>query len=227
MKVAVIGCSHSDTDFRSRNWVAQLAEKYPNHTFHNYSTVGGGQLDIDLTLKYFVHNKLKFDKVILQFSGNNRWAVPSVGHYIDFENAYVTKQLSYNHSAYKLNVPRARTSRIYTREELQNVAKGYWSNGRVIPEDEELIADEKSFKIGYAHYFSELFMNTFHIYPYDFIYWTFRPSNHNNLGLDLCAHDWFTQNHPVSYAETYTDDTLHLNEIGNTVLLEQYLKIKL
>ena len=29
--------------------------------------------------------------------------------------------------------------------------------------------------------------------------------------------------HP--HAETYTDDTLHPNELGNTILLEQYLQI--
>ena len=38
-------------------------------------------------------------------------------------------------------------------------------------------------------------------------------------------HDWFEKYYLKEYVETYTDDTLHPNELGNTILLEQYLQI--
>ena len=228
MKVAVIGCSHSDTTYIRNNWVEQLANKYKHHTFHNYSVVGSGQLDIDCVLKHFVKFNLQYDKVIVQFSGNNRWIIPSVGKSKGFDDAFINIKLTDNLTCYRLNIPRSRSSRIYTREELKGVAKGFGSDGRVRPESDEWVEDESSYSVGFAHYYSDLLRETItKIYPYNFIYWTFRPSHTNNIGQELCAHDWFEKEHPVSYVETYTDDTLHLNPLGNTILLEHYLKIKL
>lgn len=225
MKVAVIGCSHSDTTYIRNNWVEQLANKYPNHMFHNYSVVGSGQLDIDCILKHFVKYNLEYDKVILQFSGNNRWIIPSVGKSKGFDDAFINIKLTDNLNCYRLDIPRSRSSRIYTRQELKGVAKGFWSDGRVRPPQDDWVEDQASYSVGFAHYYSDLLRSTFSIYPYDFIYWTFRPSHTNNIGQELCAHDWFEKYHPDSYVETYTDDTLHLNELGNTILLEQYLQI--
>ena len=83
----------------------QLANKYKHHTFHNYSIVGSGQLDIDCVLKHFVKFNLEYDKVIVQFSGNNRWIIPSVGKSKGFDHAFVEKKLTKNLTCYHLNIP--------------------------------------------------------------------------------------------------------------------------
>lgn len=224
MRIAIIGCSHSDSEYVPNNWAVQLAKRHPNIQFDNYSTVGAGQLDIDVTLKHFVKFNIEYDKVLVQFSGNNRWIVPSVGVSTDFEMPFLEWKRSSNYSVYRLDVPRARTSRIYTREELKGIAKGFWSEGRVRPEDDEWVEDQNSYNVGFAHYFSDLLMNTMEkIYPYEFKYWTFRPSHNNNIGQELCIHDWFMKNYKEDYISKFTDDTLHLNAEGNTILLNEYL----
>jgi len=224
MKVAILGCSHSDTMFVRDNWVEQLSRKYPDIQFDNYSIVGGGQLDIDCILKHFVKFKMQFDKVIVQFSGNNRWIIPSQGVWRDFEDPYDRVELSNNLHCYRLDVPRARSSRIFTKDELKGIAKGFWSEGHVHVDNFRV--DDWACRVGFGHYYSDLVHNTMaEIYPYDFLYWTWRQLDFwaNNLGHDICAHDWFLKNHKKQYTEEWTDDTLHLTPEGNRVLLEEYL----
>lgn len=111
MKIAVIGCSHSDyfwADATAQHpgWVERMAKDYPDHEFHNYAKMAAGSVYYDFVLKYIISNKLKYDAVIVQASIPGRWMIPikqvtSRTHDIPFP--FNENKITENYTAFYLN----------------------------------------------------------------------------------------------------------------------------
>ena len=243
MKIAVIGCSHSDyfwADATAQHpgWVQLMATDHPDHEFHNYSKMAAGSVYYDFVLKYIISQKINYDAVILQASIPGRWMTPlkvykKNSHGIPFP--FNRNKISENYFAYYLN----NTNMFNTAASTVLIADGYQDprakklerifNEIYEPHDFASMYDDMFTRTcydTYSHFFKEMFVFDFFksINPeYELI--SGGDSRWQNIGrpdsfLTYCSEKY---GHEKLVMEIL-DDTLHPSTYGHSVLWNDYLK---
>ena len=92
-RVAIIGCSHSDSDYIDRTtWSEWLALDFPNIQFDNYAVGGHSHVYMSTVLNFCLYIAEPYDAVIVQCSGLSRWEVGVLGTFRGIINTAYNKQ---------------------------------------------------------------------------------------------------------------------------------------
>lgn len=224
-KVAIIGCSHSD-DCGQQNgseyvWVRRMGDEYPNIEFHNYSKTGHGALYYDLVLKYMIANNLEYDKVIIQWTGTDRWMHP-VQVSQDTDIAFKTTNWWY---------PNPDTESNITRYRLVLPRKGY-NESLPLLNGESYYSDDMGVILHYkgneqydkndinlARFYTNMFMSSLEIYQ--------KYYNIFSFGIMISSVPEIFQDQIPVYQKSLgndntfvslLDDSMHLTSKGNRML---------
>ena len=82
--VALLGCSHSHMSVCEKTWIKQLADRYSNLNIDSFAMCGHGHLYYDMVLKWIMYESDKtYDWIIIQFTGEDRWHIPT--HPIEYD----------------------------------------------------------------------------------------------------------------------------------------------
>jgi len=236
--VAVLGCSHSSWRTNDRVWPIQLAERYPNLNIMSFAQPGHGHYHMDLALKHLMYESdVKIDWTIVQFSGLHRIQMPVQCNVPDQDNLWEQcipddAGVVPNYKEYVCAT--ARRHRVDSVGVDQVTDFGNLSANGVMGNE---YAGHHYIDGAFteAQYFTRLFlkqiMDMSKYMPLScFTVWDQGYPNVDNLGMkqtfkqyleDLVSHG------PNDTIHQYLDDTLHLTEEGNKLLVNKLVSLPL
>lgn len=231
-KIAIIGCSHSYYLQCNQNWTTMFPDGIE---IHNFSLAGHGVMYFDYVLKYIIANKLHFDAVIIQLTGNTRWQFPVTGTCSD---DLKVETISDNYYNYWIDYAHATISQIIPHEEIMKNElfsdARFYNSGMLIHEEDLTKSQFHEDNINitanetWITEYYKLFVDTLHLYESsleNIFYWRFGLEVINNIGQDIkpALDVVIDQTHLYDELDDVVDDSLHLTPLGYRILFDEYI----
>ena len=226
MKIAVIGCSHSDPrciDYQMlevgpqrKTWVCHVAENRSDLIVDNYSFGAHGLQYVDFILKKILAGNIKYDAVILQLTDTHRTLVP-LADYND-KMKWVSYYISENYRSIIKMSPTASVlaNSVFAQEQTEKVISKSWLRENVTG---NCFIDE------FVDYFKKtlfLYENVFDRFYYFSMCGDGKGSNFNNLGITdkPNAYRYLSE----KYGDEILTDDLHLKDEHSHLIVTDYLQ---
>ena len=226
MKIAVVGCSHSDPrciDYQMldvgpqrKTWVCHLAENRPDMIIDNYSFGAHGLQYVDFILKKIVAESIEYDAVILQLTDSHRTLVPLTDYNdsMQWDSCYIRKNYR---SIIKMS-PTASVlaNSVFAQEQTEKVISKDWLRENVTG---NCFIDE------FVNYFKKslfLYENVFDKFYYFSMTGDGGGGNFNNIGITdkPNAYKYLKQ----KYGDSILTDDLHLKDESSHLVIKDYLQ---
>ncbi len=214
--VAIIGCSFSDSAYAPYTWAYKLAKKYPKIKFSNYSKGGMGHLYMDMCLKHALYVE-SYDYIIIQCTSAMRWHYPLDNVSFDDGPADINPYESFTRQTTDNYTRMAINERVQQLIVLENPTPA----DRV---EDETTFRKKPFRTSYHGLWLKQLDSISKVHNISYFSFPELKYTTNNIGQKYDVWDWFEKEYgPRKVVEEMLDDTNHLNEYGNNLLLENYI----
>lgn len=222
-RIALVGCSHTDyltkletpTDHWSFNMLKYGVQ------IDNYARHGQGNSYIDFVLRYILANKIHYDCVIVQMTGNSRWMFPVIDK--DQGLDLVTKNISENYNHKMFDNTWGYSNKTIPPQAVENL-QHYIDYCQINNSQYHGEFEENGQNI--ASYTSDIYRRSISIYEKlfpKFFYWDFQWTDINNIGYDTNFRNTVIQEHGDIFFVNLLDDTMHLHPLGQKYLWDNYL----
>lgn len=238
LKVAVIGCSHTDlyvpprikipqglhevSDNDAFSWLWHISEANKDIDFDCYAMGGAGPVYFDHVLKYIIKNKIEYDACILQLTSESRWLLP------------------FNHNK---KITWTRSPQTDNLNECNTFFSGLWihpnsfATGHIDHKFQKTIqrvglpwlkmhCHGEPFSEDYNKSFGDTCEIVYGKFFKQFHYFTIQSGeSHNNIDLDCDVYDYFMKNfdNRKFVNEWLTRDT-HMNYHGSKIFAEKIVQ---
>ena len=245
MKVAVLGCSHTDLNLTDPNlkspartpntfysWLWHASEDNPNIHFDCYARSSQGSLYFDLCLKNIIQKD--YDACIVQLTTDKRWILPTRKNKIvvdpsTHDQIWESKHPTDNLTEYKLvpNHVALMTDHWANRVSDPKLQRRFSKQSNFFLESTQTIFPQNNL----PDYYSELFTNTLETMYGNFFkqfhYFTMwnHDSHANNLGINKTGFDWMFNEFGKKYVvqKLFTNDW-HWNYEGSKIFHDKFIK---
>lgn len=211
MRVAIIGCSFSHLEFAQENWAYKLPKLYPSLDFYNYSMGGMGSLYQDMCLKHALYVDF-FDYIIVQCTYGLRWHVPETVEFVKGE-IDVIPSLAFTKQQVEAN--------LYHMVLTEKVTKLVTLAKAGPQKDTQFL--KKPIRTSYHWLFVKQLEALSKHHAISYFSFPDLEFTKNNIGQKYDVWSWFDNNYSAIDIDNMMDDTNHLNEHGNDVLLHEYI----
>lgn len=246
-RVAIIGCSHSDSQQGDQTpdkigWAEQLAISFPSIEFHSFARMGHGALWYDFVLKHLVDKyEDYFDCIIVQLTAKGRWIFPL--RHPTYDNKWVVSDRLSNYKIHSLKSNRIAMTQYgsfecatpddpYFFRQTENVKPivDCYTNKR-----ETVDQSYDNFSLQYESLFENTLMKLYSSYFNKFFYFTFfNEYKINNSEFSIAQKGNIGHNTPFvqwaieKYGEENTvidifDNSWHTSKLGEDIFFNEYI----
>ena len=245
MKIAVVGCSHTDLNLTDPNllppartpnsyysWLWHASEDNPNIHFDSYARSSQGSLYFDMCLKNIIQKD--YDACIVQLTTHTRWILPTRKNKIVVDanthnQIWETKHPKNNLTEHKLitNHATLQPEHWFPKIGDPKLQRKFARNGDFFKLATQTIFPQNNL----PDHYSEIFINTleslygkfFKHFSY-FTMWN-QDTYANNIGIDQTGFNWMFDTLGKKYVVTklFTDDW-HLNYEGSKIFYTKFIK---
>lgn len=238
LKVAVIGCSHTDlyvpprikipeglhevSDNDSFSWLWHTSQANKDIDFDCYAMGGAGSIYFDAVLKHIVQNKLNYDACILQLTSESRWLLP-------FNH---DKNVTWSHSPLTANLNACDTFFSLMWIHPSSFATGHTSDRyrktikRVGLPFIKTHCQGEPFSEDYNQSFADTCEKIYGKFFKQFYYFTILSgTTHNNIGLKKDVFEHFLDNYDNrTFVNKWLTRDKHFNYHGSKIFAEKIVQ---